>query len=71
LPFDQKIRRCEPSKWRGYIQTRASDRVLLFLTLALTVLADLTIAIGVSLGLALRLQQQNAETEKNWTPLDR
>lgn len=63
----------EPQKWRGYMQTRASDRVLLGLTLVLTVFADLTIAIGVgvALGLALRLRRQKAEPEKNWTPRDR
>jgi hypothetical protein len=32
---------------------------------------DLTIAIGLSRGLALQLLRQNAETEKNWTSLDR
>jgi SulP family sulfate permease len=63
----------EPHKWRGYMQTRASDRTLLFLTLILTVFADLTIAIGVgvTLGLALRLRRQNAESVKEWTPPDR
>ncbi len=63
----------EPHKWRGYLQTRASDRVLLILTLVLTVFADLTIAIGVgvSFGLALRLRRHNAGMEKDWTPPDR
>jgi SulP family sulfate permease len=63
----------EPHKWRGYMQTRISDRVLLLLTLVLTVFADLTIAIGVgvSLGLALRLRRQNAQVENDWTPPDR
>jgi hypothetical protein len=53
------------------MQTRASDRAFLFLTPALTVFADLTIAIDVSLGLSLRLRRQNTEIEKNWTPLVR
>ncbi|MEJ6478758.1 MAG: SulP family inorganic anion transporter [Octadecabacter sp.] len=63
----------EPQKWRGYMQARASDRVLLIVTLVLTVFADLTIAIGVGVafGLALRLRRQNAEMEKDWTPPDR
>ena len=62
----------EPHKWRGYMQTRVSDRVLLLLTLVLTVFADLTVAIGVgvSVGLALRLRRHNVDTEKDWTPPD-
>ena len=63
----------EPHKWRGYLQTRTSDRVLLILTLVLTVFADLTVAIGVgvSVGLALRLRRNNMGIEKDWTPPDR
>jgi SulP family sulfate permease len=63
----------EPQKWRGYLQTRASDRFLLLLTLVLTVFADLTIAIGVgvSVGLALRLRRQDAPIENDWSPPDR
>lgn len=63
----------EPHKWRGYMQTRVSDQVLLFVTLVLTVFADLTVAIGVgvALGLALRLRRQKAEPAKDWTPRNR
>ncbi|MEY8144165.1 SulP family inorganic anion transporter [Falsihalocynthiibacter sp. CO-5D18] len=63
----------EPHKWRGYMQTRISDRILLLLTLVLTVFADLTVAIGVgvSLGLALRLREKTTGTESDWTPPDR
>ncbi len=63
----------EPHKWRGYMQTSASDRFLLVLTLVLTVFADLTIAIGigVSVGLALRLRKHSARIESDWTPPDR
>ncbi len=63
----------EPHKWRGYMQGRKSDSVLLILTLVLTVFADLTIAIGVgvAVGLALRLRRSSAEMEKDWTPPDR
>ena len=64
---------CEPQKWRGYLQTRVSDRFLLLLTLVLTVFADLTFAIGVgvSVGLALRLRRQDAPIENDWSPSDR
>jgi SulP family sulfate permease len=63
----------EPHKWRGYLQAPVSDRVLLVLTLVLTVFTDLTIAIGVgvSVGFALRLRRQNAHIENDWTPPDR
>ena len=46
----------EPQHWRGYLRAPKSDRVLLLLTLALTVFTNLTIAIGVGvmIGLALR-----------------
>ncbi|WP_086617770.1 SulP family inorganic anion transporter [Erythrobacter tepidarius] len=49
----------EPHKWRGYWAAPVEDRVLLVLTLVLTVVADLTVAIGtgVALGLLLRLRQ--------------
>ena len=63
----------EPHKWRGYLQAPVSERVLLVLTLVLTVFTDLTIAIGVgvSVGFALRLRRQNAHIENDWTPPDR
>jgi SulP family sulfate permease len=63
----------EPHKWRSYLQSRASDRVLLLLTLLLTVFADLTVAIGVgvSLGLALRLRRHKVRIESDWTPPER
>lgn len=46
----------EPQHWRGYLRAPRSDRVLLLLTLGLTVFTNLTIAIGVGvmIGLALR-----------------
>lgn len=48
----------EPHKWGSYWAAPVSDRILLGLTMVLTVLADLTVAIavGVGLGLALRLR---------------
>ncbi|MBI6628826.1 SulP family inorganic anion transporter [Pontibaca salina] len=61
----------EPKKWRGYLRARPSDRVLLGLTLVLTVFADLTVAIGVGvgLGLALRMRRRNV-SPPDWTPPD-
>ena len=52
----------EPHKWRGYWAEPIEDRVLLVLTLVLTVVADLTVAIGtgVALGLLLQLRQRRA-----------
>ncbi|HEY9037386.1 MAG TPA: SulP family inorganic anion transporter [Roseovarius sp.] len=63
----------EPHKWRGYMQSSMADRILLVLTLVLTVFADLTVAIGVGvfLGLALRLRRRNAAMESDWTPPER
>jgi SulP family sulfate permease len=58
----------EPHKWRGYIAKPLSDRMLLVITLVLTVLADLAFAIGVgvSIGLALRLRRR-AIPPAHWT----
>src|SRR3546814_16995428 len=52
----------EPHKWRERMAGRPSDRVLLLLTMFLTVFSDLTVAIGVgtALGLALRLRRREA-----------
>lgn len=63
----------EPHKWPGYMRECVSDRILLVLTLVLTVFADLTIAIGVgvSVGLALRSRRHNAAMKKDWSPPDR
>lgn len=51
----------EPLKWRGLLKTPVADRALLILTLVLTVLADLTVAIGVGvlIGLAVRLFEKH------------
>ncbi len=61
----------EPHRWRGYMRAQVSDRVLLLLTLVLTVFADLTVAIGVgvTVGLALRLRSQGRRDD--WTPRDK
>ncbi|MFN3208106.1 MAG: SulP family inorganic anion transporter [Roseovarius sp.] len=62
----------EPHKWRGHLAERASDIFLLALTMVLTVLADLTVAIGVgvTLGLALRLHRRNVPPP-DWSDPDR
>ena len=62
----------EPHRWGKRIRLRTGDRVLLFLTMALTVLTDLTIAIAVGTvaGLAMRLIRRDVEPEV-WTPSDR
>ncbi len=56
----------EPQHWRGYLRAPKSDRVLLLLTLALTVFTNLTIAIGlgVLIGLALRFLKGGATQEQ-------
>ncbi|MRX50044.1 SulP family inorganic anion transporter [Paracoccus sp. S-4012] len=61
----------EPAKWRGWMRTRTGDRVLLVMTMLLTVLADLTVAIGVGVivGLALRLGRRDVRSD--WTPPQR
>ena len=62
----------EPHRWGERMKLRAGDRTLLFLTMGLTVLTDLTIAIavGTAAGLALRLVRRDVEPEE-WSPSDR
>lgn len=62
----------EPHKWRSYAAERKSDVFLLILTLILTVLADLTVAIGcgVALGLALRMLRRDVPPSE-WSEPDR
>lgn len=62
----------EPDKWRGYLSAPVRDRVLIFLTMALTVLVDLTVAIsvGVALGFALS-RGASGRKPRRWTPRDR
>lgn len=62
----------EPHKWRQHWSAPAAERVLLVLTMGLTVLTDLTIAIGtgVALGLALRLRERVGDAEE-WSGPDR
>jgi SulP family sulfate permease len=62
----------EPSKWRDHFAQRRSDVLLLALTMGLTVLADLAVAIGVgvALGLAFRLQRRNVPAS-DWSEPER
>jgi sulfate permease, SulP family len=62
----------EPGRWRERMKLRSGDRTLLFLTMILTVVTDLTIAIAVGTvaGLALRLARRDVEPAE-WTPVDR
>ena len=62
----------EPGRWRERLNLRRGDRSLLFLTMTLTVITDLTIAIavGTAAGLALRLMRRDVEPA-DWTPSDR
>ena len=62
----------EPHRWGERLRLRPGDRTLLFLTMVLTVVADLTIAIAVGTvaGLALRLIRKDIEPEE-WAPSDR
>lgn len=58
----------EPHRWPERLRARPADRSLLFLTMALTVLNDLTVAIalGTAIGLALRLARRDPPPA-DWT----
>jgi len=62
----------EPGRWPERMKLRAGDRALFFMTMVLTVLSNLTIAIavGTGAGLALRLLRKDVDPEE-WTPADR
>ena len=62
----------EPHRWREHFRARPADRFLLFLTMTLTVLSDLTVAIavGTAVGLAQRLIRRDVGPA-GWTPPDR
>ena len=62
----------EPGRWAERMRLRAGDRTLFFMTMILTVVSNLTIAIaiGTCAGLALRLFRKDVEP-KEWTPTDR
>jgi len=62
----------EPRRWEERMKLPRSDRALFFMTLILTVVSNLTIAIavGTGAGLALRLLRKEVEPTE-WTPADR
>ena len=62
----------EPGRWPERMRLRLADRSLFFMTMILTVLSNLTIAIavGTCAGLALRVLRKDVEP-KDWTPADR
>lgn len=62
----------EPSRWSERMRLPAGDRGLLFMTMILTVVSNLTIAIavGTAAGLALRLLRKD-EGPAEWTAADR
>lgn len=62
----------EPHRWRQHLHARPADRFLLLLTMTLTVVSNLTVAIavGTAIGLAQRLLRRGVEPAE-WTPPDR
>ncbi|MCC6478817.1 SulP family inorganic anion transporter [Sphingorhabdus sp.] len=62
----------EPEKWRDYVHLPLAERGLFVLTLILTVVSDLAVAIsiGVIAGLALRLLEKGRD-DSGWTPRNR
>ena len=62
----------EPARWPERMRLRPGDRALFFMTMILTVVSNLTIAIAVGYraGLALRLLRKEVEPAE-WTPADR
>lgn len=58
----------EPHKWKAYLQSTRSDQFLLLLTMFLTVVVDLTVAIGVGVcfGLAFKLCSQSPQ-KSDWS----
>jgi SulP family sulfate permease len=62
----------EPHRWREHLRSCPSDRFLLLLTMTLTVVSDLTvaIAIGTAVGLGQRLMRRKVEPAE-WLPPDR
>lgn len=59
----------EPARWSERMKLRPGDRAIFFMTMVLTVVSSLTIAIAVGTfaGLALRLARKEVEPEE-WTP---
>lgn len=61
----------EPEKWREHWSLPWDERLLLLLTLLLTVFADLTIAIGAGVALGLLLRWWKGKRAAAWTPRER
>jgi SulP family sulfate permease len=62
----------EPARWAERMHLPKGDRVLFFMTLILTVVSNLTIAIAVGTGAGLALRVLRKEVEpREWTPSDR
>ena len=62
----------EPSRWSERMKLRRGDRTLFFMTMILTIVSNLTIAIAVGTGAGLELRLLRREVEpKGWTPADR
>ncbi len=59
----------EPHRWGEYMRARPSDRFLLILTAVLTLLVDLTVAIGVGviMGLVIRMRRRGVP-QAEWRP---
>jgi SulP family sulfate permease len=62
----------EPSRWSERMRLRPGDRALFVMTMVLTVVSNLTIAIavGTGAGLTLRLLRKDIEPA-DWNPADR
>lgn len=62
----------EPHRWPERLRAPLGDRCLLALTMTLTVLADLTVAIavGTAIGLAMRFARRE-EASSDWIPPER
>ncbi len=62
----------EPHRWRRFAALPKDDLALLIVTLVLTVLADLAIAIGTGVGLGIILRRMKGrQTAEDWTAPDR
>src|SRR5215213_652723 len=62
----------EPHRWRERLRARPADRFLFFLTMTLTVVSNLTVAIavGTAIGLAQRLARRDIPPAE-WSPEER
>jgi SulP family sulfate permease len=62
----------EPGRWRERMNLKPGDRALFVMTVILTVVSSLTIAIavGTGAGLAMRILHKDVEPQE-WTPADR